>query len=82
MTYMNTHFSDLVVVLHVNQLMALGVNKLGVVGILVDPGFAEGGLEYLNLLLAYIDTLVKEQGNLGLGVDSWRALRRLHGDQG
>jgi hypothetical protein len=25
--------------------MALGVNKLGAVGILVEPGFAEDGLE-------------------------------------
>ena len=49
MTYMNTHFSDLVVVLHVNQLMALGVNKLGALGILVEPGFAEGGFEYRHL---------------------------------
>jgi hypothetical protein len=35
----------LVVALHINQLMALGVNKLGAVGILVELGFAEGGLE-------------------------------------
>jgi len=39
----------LVVALHINQLMALGVKKLGALGILVEPGFAEDGLEYRHL---------------------------------
>jgi len=46
---LDTHFSDLLVALHINQLKAVGVKKLGAVGIMVEPGFAEGGLEDLNL---------------------------------
>jgi len=48
-TLVISHFSDLLVALHINQLKALGDKKLGAVGIMVEPGFAEGGLEDLNL---------------------------------
>jgi hypothetical protein len=60
----------LVIALHINQLMALGVKKLGALGILGEPGFAEGGLEERHLELAGIDALVKEQRYLGFGVDT------------
>jgi hypothetical protein len=62
---LDTHFSDLLVALHITQLRALGVKKLGAVGIMVEQGFTEGGLEDLNLHLAgiaaltYLDTHFK-----------------------